>query len=605
MSKPLFPNVPEDVSQLSDEDLSRALSEIEEGAERVAADEVDGKSRAEIRDELKQAAEDAERIRAEQTQRAEAAEAEAAQIEELLTRTRGQSNDEAAAELTDDTDAEADDDADADAADDAGEEDDDAEASDEDDAEEDAKKAEAIAASAKRSARPKGSTGDRLVKAAQENNAKLRTRTRPEHRPTVEAAAPLAITASADIPGFPMGSKLESANIAEAMAARFENLGTASMENEKVPVVKMRYADAYPDERRLIGLDDQGVMQRIQKVVGDAPRGRTPIEALTASGGLCAPVEIRYDLEVLAQADRPVRDSLPNFNAARGGIRFATPPSLASITTAVGRITAAADLAGGGGATKGCQVIACPPFVEVDVAAIYHCLQFGNMGARAFPELVANATELTMAAWARVAETALLDGMVAASTHATVNLEPNTTSPLGANAILLPGLLRAAAAMRNRQRMDPEAALDVWMPAWTLDLLTSDVIRSAFDRFSQNDAELIRTMESFGLRVNFYWDGPTSAAQVFGAQTNNGTLLEFPPTVEIIMAPPGSFLLLDAGTLDLGLVRDSTLNRTNDYQMFGESWENLAFVGLESLRITANVCDTGAVAAAVTSVCGS
>jgi hypothetical protein len=460
-------------------------------------------------------------------------------------------------------------------------------------------------------AEAKGTGGDRLLNAARANNERLRVGgVREDHQP-VGDATDVAIFASADVPGFPMGSPItEAEQIARAFLARMRNLGSASMDSEPVPVVQMSWADGYPDDRRLTGLDEEGIMHRIRQVVGDAPKGRGEWRhdengALVASGGLCAPVEIRYDLPVLAQADRPVRDSLPNFNAARGGLRFATPPSLASITTGVGRITAAADAAGGGGAVKACQTIACPPFTEVDVAAIYHCLQFGNLGARTYPELVEAATELTLAAQARLAETALLDAMSAASTHATVALSPNTTSPLGANAILLPALLRAAAAMRSRQRMDPEATLDVQMPAWTLDLLTSDLARSAFDRFSANDADLTRTMESYGLRVNFYWDGLTAVAQVFGAQTNNGPLLEFPPTVEFFMYPAGSFLLLDGGTLDLGLVRDSTLNRTNDYQMFAETWENLAFVGLESLRVSASVCDTGAVAAAVTAVCGS
>lgn len=37
--------------------------------------------------------------------------------------------------------------------------------------------------------------------------------------------------------------------------------------------------------------------------------------------------------------------------------------------------------------------------------------------------------------------------------------------------------------------------------------------------------------------------------------------------------PEGTFSRADAGTLDLGVVRDSTLNSTNDYRYFAESWE--------------------------------
>ncbi len=48
------------------------------------------------------------------------------------------------------------------------------------------------------------------------------------------------------------------------------------------------------------------------------------------------------------------------------------------------------------------------------------------------------------------------------------------------------------------------------------------------------------------------------------------------------------------GTLDLGLVRDSTLNATNDYQVFSESWECVVPKVIESLKITSTLCTTGA-----------
>lgn len=39
-------------------------------------------------------------------------------------------------------------------------------------------------------------------------------------------------------------------------------------------------------------------------------------------------------------------------------------------------------------------------------------------------------------------------------------------------------------------------------------------------------------------------------------------------------SPTGSLQLLDGGTLDLGLVRDSTLNTSNDFQMFSETFKD-------------------------------
>lgn len=44
--------------------------------------------------------------------------------------------------------------------------------------------------------------------------------------------------------------------------------------------------------------------------------------------------------------------------------------------------------------------------------------------------------------------------------------------------------------------------------------------------------------------------------------------------------PTGTFLHLDAGMLDLGLVRDSVMDSTSDYVVFSETFENVASRGL-------------------------
>lgn len=49
----------------------------------------------------------------------------------------------------------------------------------------------------------------------------------------------------------------------------------------------------------------------------------------------------------------------------------------------------------------------------------------------------------------------------------------------------------------------------------------------------------------------------------------------------------------------MGLVRDSTLNATNDAVLFEESFDSAAKVGVESLAITATVRPDGAVAGTV------
>lgn len=437
-----------------------------------------------------------------------------------------------------------------------------------------------------------------LRRAAPAASADHQPRMRIRDRDQSPTGGVATITAASEGLGQPLGSAFGSLNdVAEAMVTKLDQFAAGVPQGvyDNVPVAKIRAG--YSNDRIL---DDREALtwSKIQAVAGEKAEGLNMDgqPALIASGGLCAPVTPYYDLMLVSETMRPVRDALPGFQAVRGGIRFMTPPVLSAITTAIGRITASQDGAGGTNATKSCQTIACPSQVEVDVAILYHCLRFGNLGSRAWPEQIEQAVGLTMAAWARLAETALLDAMAAASTAVT------GAAIAGANSTLLPQIIEAAAAQRNRHRMDPRRVLRVVMPAWAIDLLVADVIRSQFGRFEASIDGVIAYLRSLNIAVSFYVDSPTGAGQVFGAQ-GAGALLAFPTTVVWFIFPEGSFLYLDGGTLDLGVVRDSTLNNTNDYTIFGEGFENLAFIGVESLKVTTTLCASGATTAPVSVTC--
>lgn len=72
---------------------------------------------------------------------------------------------------------------------------------------------------------------------------------------------------------------------------------------------------------------------------------------------------------------------------------------------------------------------------------------------------------------------------------------------------------------------------------------------------------------------------------------------EFTDTFIWYLFAEGTFLFLDGGTLDLGIIRDSTLVGTNDYKMFVETFEGVAKVGVESLKVTSTISVNGAAAA--------
>jgi hypothetical protein len=542
------------LADLTDEQIAEKLAEYRDLVEKATegdADTVGELSAAEIIAELEVGVEAIEGIVAEQATRAETDASNAEKLAELKARALGK------AEGDDDTDEDAD-----------------ADASGDDDDAGDGEGAETREAVVAGGNRPAGRR--RALPAAKGGHA-------PREKDAKPKGDQITITASAvdREGGYDPGAKLTAEDIAKAIVKRKESFGQGilSDKGQKVPVV--RISSDYGEKRTLDGNGAQN-QQKMRRVMGK--------EAIVASGGICAPVTPYYGLMELSVPSRPVRDALPRFNADRGGIRYAIPPTLADISTAVGLITAANDARGGTFSQKSCQHVDCPDIAEVDVSIIYHCVEFGNLQSRTFPEQVAQFNELVLAAFARKAEVNLLDGISGASTDVTA------AQVAGAVSTLLGQMITAAAGYRSRNRMDPDAPLRVLAPAWVLDALQVDVLRGQFMRFDGGDATFTAQLAKANINISWYMDSPTGLDQVFGAQAD-GALLPFPEDAVWYMFAEGSFMFLDGGTLELGIVRDSTLNSTNDYQIFGESFENVAYLGIESLQVTSTFCANGEVTA--------
>lgn len=412
-----------------------------------------------------------------------------------------------------------------------------------------------------------------------------------DRQPVPRATATVAITAGADIPGVSAGSPLDNMTaVAEAMAKRMHQMRRTNGGDGEQHTVATIVA-SFPEDRVLKSNDPDGNAAKLEKVVSP--------EAITAAGGICAPVNVQYDLFGLGTLGRPVRDALASFNADRGGIRFVTPPTLtdlngaASLWTLQDDIDAATD--GAPDPVKPCLRVACGAEVTVYTDAIPLCLTFGNMGARAYPELVARHNELAMIHHARFAETRLLTRIGSLSTAVT------STKKVGAVPDFLATVDRATAAYRNRHRMDDRAPLRILAPLWFKDMMRADMAyRMPGDNLEGNlaiaDAKILSFFRERDVNISWFMDG--EAGQVFGAQ-GAGSLLDFPDNVIWYLFAEGTFLFLDGGTLDLGLVRDSTLNATNDYKMFIETFEGVAKVGIESLRVTSRLEPTGMVGGTV------
>lgn len=404
----------------------------------------------------------------------------------------------------------------------------------------------------------------------------------------------VSIYAGADLPGITAGAQLpDMAAVAQALMDRKKNMGRTSGGNGEQSLVAS-IKTSYDANRELAFNDPEGNRAKINAVVDG--------QAIVAAGGLMNPVETSYEIYGLGEtADRPVRDSLAVFKADRGGIRFMTPPVLEDLDGAVSLWTLQDDIdASLPDATKEKPCLRVKAGVEVVVYtdAIPLCLTFGNLGARAYPELVERHTELAMVQHARYAETRLLTKIGSLSTNVTA------AAQLGAARDLLVQLDTAAAGFRSRYRLDPQAPMRAMFPEWFKNALRADLVKQIpgdGQEAALNLAEATITawFRSRGITVTWFLDG--EEGQIFGAQ-NAGGLLAFPSTVVWYLFPEGTFLFLDGGDLDLGLVRDSTLNGTNDYKVFLETFEGVAKVGVESLRVQSALKIAGASAGTVQTV---
>lgn len=574
----LFPSLPKDITKMSDEELSSLLADHEQAAGLIDANDVEflgTLSADEIIEQYRTGAEQIKALRAETQGRIDAATAFDAERAAI------------AAELNPVAEVEPDgDDGDGDGDSDA----------------EPEPEAEAVA-----EIEVSDPVKDRvLVTASAEVEPEIVEPEKPRLRraPPAPAADRVVVTSEPDkslafvasglIPSTVPGTKLEDrASIADAVKRMATALGKPSKNmqgrEDRYLVASLNYGDQFPEDRKLHASDWQANAEKIRQI-GSPFLGKQGVDALVASGGFCAPLEPIYTMPQLATNARPVRDALPNFRADRGGINVPTPTTIGDATGAITVITAAEDELGGTFATKSCLDMACPDYSEYAVTIISHCREFGNLNAMAWPEKIAHENELTMAEHARVADSYLLDQIKALSVNVTSGADT-----LNAVSYLVDAITKSKFGIRSRLRLPAEARFVALLPRVLGDMLELDVVQSTFDRW-RTLGEMVGYLGEVGIDVNWYLDTPsTGVSQIADAAQAAGALDGFPTHIQWALFPAGTFLHLDMAELNLGIVRDSTLNSTNDFQIFGEVFENVARIGPAQAAYweTTDLCPVG------------
>jgi len=382
--------------------------------------------------------------------------------------------------------------------------------------------------------------------------------------------------------GMAEGSPLDSpAAVASALYKKrmsFGNIPAGTQEMISIATGTKTFTDDAP----VVGLDPQANLTALREVQ----------HALVASGECCTPQTQLYDFFRLAQPIRDVEDAITTVQAPRGGIRYIAANCTVAGAGAVGFYDCDDSAQVDPLVEKPCDRVSCPEIEETLVEAITQCTIFDNLQYRTFPELIENFQEDVAVQFTLKKQRYYLDKIDAASTHV------NGIGSYGAARSLMYDLTVAAVGYRKRHHMPRGATLQVFMPDWSIDLVKADLFNdgdSGLDYMNVPDSAVIEALAVRNLDVTFYYDDPTSteALNTLADPQAVGPLNDFPLEVTSFMFAPGTFVRLDGGTLDLGLVRDHTLNKTNDFAMFMEEWIGFAMLGCESIRIDSVVCPSG------------
>lgn len=431
-------------------------------------------------------------------------------------------------------------------------------------------------------------------------------------QPATKAADDIVITAAADIPGVSNGSALSKLDVAKSMHRKARGLSDGS---GRIPIASVK--SGTPDEYRL---EDRASQADIDAVVASLTQVES-VDALIAAGW-CAPSETLYETFGIEAAENIFE--LPTLSTSRGGLQIPSYIGIDSIAgglfswteayadyvpVAVSDVTVAADgtmtittatdhgievgasveisgnsttydgvwlvdtvpsattltvsteLATDAGPNaggtlfpvKGCATVPCPEWHDCRLDADGICITAGNLTNQAYPEGTQRTIDLAMTAHMHRVGNQMLQKVIAGADAVTIDPMPSDVA-----SDLLHGIAVSVADYRSQHLIGSSTVLEGVFPLWSPDAIRSTLAaRAGVDHLSVTDTQILDWFRNYGVRPQF----------VLGYQTMySGTpATGFPGTLEFLLYPAGGFVAVEGGSIDLGIVRDSTLNKTNDY----------------------------------------
>ena len=312
---------------------------------------------------------------------------------------------------------------------------------------------------------------------------------------------------------------------------------------------------------------------------------RLPGGSLTAAGGWVAPSETMYGfLPTLQAADLL---SLPEISVRRGGIKFPVEPDFATLYDAIGftqtEVEAQADT------EKPCYEIPDAEFAEVRLDVMGVCITAGILQDKAWPELTAKYVAEALRAHQHKVSAYRIGKLVAGST----DVGTLTGTQFGAIGAVLNAVELQVQDVRVKHRIPSTQTIEGVAPIWLLAVLRADLAyRQGVLPQHVTDADLRAHFAERGANIQFVVDWQND---VIGGAT---PATAWPETVDLLLYPSGTWWSATEQVVNLGIIHDSTLLRTNrQIQMFTEDGVAVGKRGPESRLVTIPVDPNGTVGA--------
>lgn len=344
-------------------------------------------------------------------------------------------------------------------------------------------------------------------------------------------------------------------------------------------------AEYASQERRLPG----GNLRKSAEMAVKAGR------SLTAAAGWCAPSETIYDLMELETLDGLL--DLPELQTTRGGWQIPVDggPDFSVIYNSIGDAgdTHLSETDVINEVPKVCVEIPCPDFEEIRLGVDYLCITGGLLQRRGYPEMVARFGRGAVTALAHKVNNGVITALVAAAGAATVI----PADPYGDDALsaLMAAIDLAQVDMKYRFRASMNGTMEVVLPWWVLAQIRAAISRRrGVSPWEVDDGQILAEFTKRGVVPRFVYDWQDSFAGLATGPGGATALTQLPTTTEFLIYPAGTFVKAVQDVVALDTIYDSTLLTTNQYTaLFTEDGWAVLQMGPLARRYLANVDPSG------------